>query len=148
MMDEDYEKLYWFCNSFICLMTYCLLKPALHTLTHLVWWFRQSIDLYSSVPSPSLTFLGTPSLSRLSSSFLSSSLTRRHTPESLAATTKPLLPTVANEQPQQQRRSSHTLLPPFPSRRSSLIKDSKSSRVSHEHPISRQSSYAQALLNG
>lgn len=110
--------------------------------------YRQSIDLYSSVPSPSLTFLGTPSLSRLSSSFLSSSLTRRHTPESLAATTKPLLPTVANEQPQQQRRSSHTLLPPFPSRRSSLIKDSKSSRVSHEHPISRQSSYAQALLNG
>lgn len=110
--------------------------------------YRQSIDLYSSVPSPSLTFLGTPTLSRLSSSFLSSSLTRRHTPESLAATTKPLLPTVANEQPQQQRRSSHTLLPPLPSRRSSLIKDSKSSHVSHEHPISRNSSYAQAVLNG
>ncbi|KAI7993091.1 Amino acid transporter AVT1C [Camellia lanceoleosa] len=40
--------------------------------------YKQSIDLYSSVPSPSIQFLGTFSLSRLSSSFLSSSLTRQH----------------------------------------------------------------------
>ncbi|RVW27535.1 Amino acid transporter AVT1C [Vitis vinifera] len=79
--------------------------------------YRQSIDLYSSVPSPSIGFLGTPSLSRLGSSFLSSSLTRRHTPEVLSSLVKPLLPSVADEQQEQQRRSSHSLLPPIPSRR-------------------------------
>lgn len=111
--------------------------------------FRQSIDLYGSVPSPSIGFLGTPSLTRLSSSFLSSSLTRRHTPESLAAVTKPLLPTVDDEKLPQQRRSSHSLLPPLPSRRSSYIKkDEKPTKVSHEVSIPRQSSYAQAVLNG
>ncbi|PON41719.1 Amino acid transporter, transmembrane domain containing protein [Trema orientale] len=111
--------------------------------------YRQSIDLYSSVPSPSIGFLGTPSLTRLGSSFLSSSLTRRHTPESLPAVTKPLLPPVEDDQPPQHRRSSHTLLPPIPpSRRSSIRKDEKPSKVSHELPISRQSSFAQAVANG
>lgn len=101
------------------------------------------------MPSPSIGFLGTPSLTRLSSSFLSSSLTRRHTPESLAAVTKPLLPTVDDEKLPQQRRSSHSLLPPLPSRRSSYIKkDEKPTKVSHEVSIPRQSSYAQAVLNG
>ncbi|KAL5735014.1 hypothetical protein ACOSP7_032875 [Xanthoceras sorbifolium] len=110
--------------------------------------YRQSIDLYSSVPSPSL-ILGTPTLSRLGSSFFSSSLTRRHTPESLSAATRPLLPKVAVEQPQQQQRpSSHYLLPPIPSRRASIRKDSRPSHISHELPISRQSSYTQALING
>ncbi|KAJ4720737.1 Vacuolar amino acid transporter 1 [Melia azedarach] len=113
--------------------------------------YRQSIDLYSSVPSPSLTFLGTPTLQRLSSSFLSSSLTRRHTPESLSSVTKPLLQTdqADEKQPHQQRRSSYALLPPIPpSRRSSsLIKASKS-HVSHELPTSRNSSFTQAVLNG
>lgn len=106
------------------------------------------MDLYSSVPSPNLNFLGTPTLPRFSSSFLSSSLSRRHTPESLSAATQPLLPTVGGEKLPPQRRSSHTLLPPIPSRRSSVIKDSKPSHVSHELPIGRQSSYAQAVLNG
>ncbi|KAL5569377.1 hypothetical protein UlMin_025952, partial [Ulmus minor] len=111
--------------------------------------YRQSIDLYSSVPSPNIGFLGTPTLSRLGSSFLSSSLTRRHTPESLPTVTKPLLTPVGDEQPPQQRRSSHYLPPPFPSRRSSIRKDDKSSTaVSHELPMSRQSSYAQAVVNG
>ncbi|EXC32916.1 hypothetical protein L484_013031 [Morus notabilis] len=112
--------------------------------------YRQSIDLYSSVPSPSIGFLGTPTLSRLGSSFLSSSLTRRYTPESLPVDARPFLVPVDDEQPPQQRRSSHTLLPPIPpSRRSSILrKDEKASRVSHEHPISRQSSNAQAVLNG
>ncbi|PSS05079.1 Vacuolar amino acid transporter like [Actinidia chinensis var. chinensis] len=107
--------------------------------------YRQSIDLYSSVPSPSLTFLGTPTLSRLSSSFLSSSLTRRHTPEILPSAAKPLLPPVEDEQQPQQRRSSHSLLPPLPSRKSSLR---KSTKVLHELPVSRQSSYGQAVVNG
>ncbi|KAL7228635.1 hypothetical protein ACSBR2_007359 [Camellia fascicularis] len=107
--------------------------------------YRQSIDLYSSVPSPSLTFLGTPTLSRLSSSLLSSSLTRRHTPEILPSVAKPLLPTVDDEQQPQQRRSSHSLLPPIPSRKASTKKFAK---VSHEVPIPRQSSFGQAVLNG
>ncbi|KAL0403497.1 UNVERIFIED_CONTAM: Amino acid transporter AVT1C [Sesamum radiatum] len=110
---------------------------------------RQSIDLYSSVPSPSLNFLGTPTLSRLSSSFLSSSLTRRHTPEILPSLSKPLIPPVEDERPK-ERRSSHSLLPPIPSRKPSLKKltpDGKVS-VSHEIPISRHSSYGQAVLNG
>ncbi|KAL6290691.1 hypothetical protein ACE6H2_008201 [Prunus campanulata] len=112
--------------------------------------YRQSIDLYSSVPSPSIGFLGTPTLSRLGSSFLSSSLTRRHTPETLPFLTKPSVPIVADEQQQQQqRRSSHSLLPPIHSRRSSIRKDDKPSRVSHEHhPISRHSSFTQAVING
>ncbi|KAG8390605.1 hypothetical protein BUALT_Bualt01G0100900 [Buddleja alternifolia] len=111
--------------------------------------YRQSIDLYSSVPSPSLNFLGTPSLSHLSSSFLGSSLTRRHTPEILPSLSKPLIPEVEEEKPK-ERRSSHALLPPIPTRKPSLKKitpDGKAS-VSHELPISRQSSYGQAVLNG
>ncbi|KAI8030668.1 Amino acid transporter AVT1C [Camellia lanceoleosa] len=107
--------------------------------------YRQSIDLYSSVPSPSLTFLGTPTLSRISSSLLSSSLTRRHTPEILPSVAKPLLPTVDDEQQPQQRRSSHSLLPPIPSRKASTKKFAK---VSHEVPVPRQSSFGQAVLNG
>lgn len=104
--------------------------------------YRQSIDLYSSVPSPSIGFLGNSSLTRLSSSFLSTSLTRRHTPEVLPSVTKPLIqPT---EEEKHQRRSSHTLLPPL-SRRSSLLK--KESKVSHEVP-SRHCSFGQAVLNG
>lgn len=111
--------------------------------------YRQSIDLYSSVPSPNLTFLGTPTLSRLSSSYLSSSLTRRHTPESLPTVVKPLLDKPEDEQLPPQRRSSRSLLPPTLLRRSSSIrKDEKLSRVSHELPMSRQSSFGQAVLNG
>ncbi|KAJ9175508.1 hypothetical protein P3X46_014057 [Hevea brasiliensis] len=109
--------------------------------------YRQSIDLYSSVPSPSI-ILGTPTLSRLGSSFLSSSLTRRHTPESLPSVTKPLISKAEDEQLSQQRRSSHSLLPPIPYRRSLIKKDEKPSQISHELPISRHSSYGQAVVNG
>uniref|UniRef100_A0A2N9HMJ6 Amino acid transporter transmembrane domain-containing protein n=1 Tax=Fagus sylvatica TaxID=28930 RepID=A0A2N9HMJ6_FAGSY len=105
--------------------------------------YRQSIDLYSSVQSPSIGFLGTPTLSRLGSSFLSSSLTRRYTPETLPTVTKPLL----DEHQPQQRRSSHSLLPPLPTRRHSIKKDEKP-LISHELPGSRQCSFGQAVLNG
>ncbi|KAF8080304.1 hypothetical protein N665_0957s0005 [Sinapis alba] len=120
-------------------------KPSSYTTA----WpqsYRQSIDLYSSVPSPSIGFLGNNSMSRFGSSFLSSSLIRRHTPESLPTVTKPLLQ--AEEQappPPKHRLSSHGLLPPAPSRRSSMRKDE---RVSHEVPMSRNSSYGQAVMNG
>ncbi|KAF8037970.1 hypothetical protein BT93_B0731 [Corymbia citriodora subsp. variegata] len=109
--------------------------------------YRQSIDLYSSVPSPNIGFLGSTPLSRLSNSFLSSSaLTRRHTPEILPEVTKPLLP--EQEEPPQQRRSSHALLPPLP-RKASARKDEKPSKgAAHELPMSRQSSYGQAVVNG
>ncbi|XP_057475723.1 amino acid transporter AVT1C-like [Actinidia eriantha] len=106
--------------------------------------YRQSIDLYSSVPSPSITFLGTPTLSRLSGSVLSSSLTRRRTPEILPSSAKPLLEDDEQQQPQ-QRRSSHSLLPPIPSRKTSVKKTAK---VSHDVPVSRRSTYGQAVLNG
>ncbi|KAL5069471.1 hypothetical protein RYX36_020358 [Vicia faba] len=105
--------------------------------------YRQSIDLYSSVPSPNIGFLGTSSFSRLSSSFLSTSLTRRHTPEALPSVTKPLIQQQIEDEPQ-QRRSSHALLPPS-ARRSSMLK--KDSKVSHEVP-SGHCSFGQAVLNG
>ncbi|KAG2290777.1 hypothetical protein Bca52824_050381 [Brassica carinata] len=88
-------------------------KPSSYTTA----WpqsYRQSIDLYSSVPSPSIGFLGNNSMTRFGSSFLSSSLIRRHTP--------------------------NLYLP-----RSSMRKDE---RVSHEVPMSRNSSYGQAVMNG
>lgn len=109
--------------------------------------YRQSMDIYSSVPSPSLTFLGTPSLTRLGSSFLASSLTRRHTPEVLPSLHKPLISQAEEDQPP-QRRSSHTLLPPLPSRRSAIKKFPDEKSVAHELPVSRQSSYGQGVLNG
>ncbi|XP_073297529.1 amino acid transporter AVT1C-like isoform X1 [Primulina huaijiensis] len=101
--------------------------------------YRQSIDLYSSVQSPSLTLLGTPSLGRIGSSFLSSTLTRRHTPEVLPSLTKPLIPSVEDEKLHER--------PPLPSRKPSVTFAGKSG-VSHELPISRQCSYGQAVLNG
>ncbi|XP_024973377.1 amino acid transporter AVT1C-like [Cynara cardunculus var. scolymus] len=110
--------------------------------------YRQSIDLYSSVPSPSLNFLGTPNLSRLGSSFLSSSLTRRHTPEILPSLSKPFLPSATDNQQPQERRSSHSLPPPRGSSAKKLPHYQKSSKVSHEIPLSRQSSYGQSVLNG
>ncbi|CAL1387029.1 unnamed protein product [Linum trigynum] len=117
--------------------------------------YRQSIDLYSSVPSPAINFLNTPSLTRLGSSFLSSSLIRRHTPESFStpaatAVTAPLL----EKEDEPKRKSSLALLPPpIPRRRSSIRKDNgkPSSMIAHGHdelPISRQSSFGQAVLNG
>ncbi|KAM3283030.1 hypothetical protein CQW23_27714 [Capsicum baccatum] len=109
--------------------------------------YRQSMDIYSSVPSPNLTFLGTPSLTRLGSSFLSSSLTRRHTPEVLPSLHKPLIPQ-AEEDRASQRHSSHTLLPPLPSRRSAIKKFPDEKSVAHEFTVSRQSSYGQGVLNG
>lgn len=125
-------------------------KPSSYTTT----WpqsYRQSIDMYSSVASPSIGFLGTPTLSRMGSSFFSSTLTRRHTPEILPSVVKPLLDQEQQKPPQEQRRSSHALLPPLSKRRSSLkkiIPDDKTSRVSHELPISNHSTYGQAVVNG
>lgn len=137
-------------NIIRCILVCIVSHQASHSVDYTC--YRQSIDLYGSVPSPSLNFLGTPTLSRLSSSFLSSSLTRRQTPEILPSLNEPLVPAADDEKLPQQRRSSHSLLPPTPSRKPNGIKkvtpDEKASKVSHELPISRQSSYGQAVVNG
>ncbi|KAI5396925.1 amino acid transporter AVT1C [Lathyrus oleraceus] len=104
--------------------------------------YRQSIDLYGSVPSPNIGFLGTSSLTRLGSSFLGSSLSRRHTAEFIPPLKKPLVEPID----EQQRKSSKTLLPPHPSRKSSMRRDP--SKTSHEVHIPSQCSFGQAVLNG
>ncbi|KAE9592422.1 putative amino acid transporter, transmembrane domain-containing protein [Lupinus albus] len=106
--------------------------------------YRQSIDLYGSVPSPSIGFLGAPSLSTIGSSFISTSLIRRqHTAEKLPPIKKPLLQPEADEH---QRRSSYGLLPPLISRKSSIKKDA--SKVSQEIEFAGQCTFGQAVLNG
>lgn len=95
------------------------------------------------MPSPNIGFLGTTSLARLGSSFLGSTLTRRPTAETLQPERKPLLPPSVDEQ---HRRSSQILLPPLPSRKSSIRKDI--SKISHEVHFPGQCTFGQAVLNG
>ncbi|XP_023550515.1 amino acid transporter AVT1C-like [Cucurbita pepo subsp. pepo] len=113
--------------------------------------YRQSIDMLGSLHSPSIGLLGTPSLARFGSSFLSSSLTRRFTPEAFSSSiSKPLLPTVIDEQ--QKYAPYSPLGPQLPSRRSSISvrRDDKDKPVvdSHGLPISRHCSFGQAVVNG
>lgn len=110
--------------------------------------YRQTMDLYGSVQSQ--TFLGPPSLSQLGSSFLSSSLIRRHTPDRLPSFNigKPF-PSIEAEKPK-EGRGSHYLASPALSRKSSLRKAllDKRASVAHEPPIAYQSTYGQAVING
>ncbi|CAA0814445.1 Transmembrane amino acid transporter family protein [Striga hermonthica] len=107
--------------------------------------YRQSMDLYGSVPSASLNFLGPQSLSRIGSSFLSSSFVRKRTPEVLPSVIKPLI--VPSEP---EKSSSHHLLSPTLSRRSSLRRAVLDKRASIEHfiPVSNRSTFGQAVING
>ncbi|KAK8950786.1 Lysine histidine transporter 1 [Platanthera zijinensis] len=118
--------------------------------------YRQSIDIYSSVTPPSIAFLGgTPTLSRLGSSFISASFRGRQAPDIISSLFKPLLPTRAEDEhlptpelQQPHRKSSHSLLPPrIPARRSFLEKEQ------HEHGkgcsvSSRKCSYGHGVING
>ncbi|PVH34931.1 hypothetical protein PAHAL_7G067900 [Panicum hallii] len=118
--------------------------------------YRQSIDMYSSVHSPNLSFLGTPSLSRLSNSFLTNSF-RGKPPEIISSLIKPLLPasttpTSDDHQQQQQediRKSSHYLPP---SRKASSLEripeDHRPMVGEHEVGPYRQCSYFQGVMNG
>ncbi|XP_072151229.1 amino acid transporter AVT1B isoform X1 [Setaria viridis] len=118
--------------------------------------YRQSIDMYSSVHSPNLSFLGTPSLSRLSNSFLTNSF-RGKPPEIISSLIKPLLPTstapTSDEHQQQQqedvRKSSHDLPP---SRKASSLQripeDHRPIVGGHEVGPYRQCSYIQGVMNG
>ncbi|CAL9092640.1 unnamed protein product [Musa textilis] len=121
-------------------------RPSSHS-TNWPQSYRQSIDMYSGLASPATGFLGTPTLSRLSSSFFSS-FRVKHTPENTASLVKPLLPTTtADEQLQEERQSSDSLLTPqLPSRKPSLEKIQE--KAFHELPSSRNSSYGQAVFNG
>ena len=117
---------------------------------------RQSIDMYSSVHSPNLSFLGTPSLSRLSNSLLTNSF-RGKSPEIISSLIKPLLPTSTtftsdDHQQQQQediRKSSHYLPP---TRKASSLEripeDHRPMVGGHEVGPYRQCSYFQGVMNG
>ncbi|KAK8979304.1 hypothetical protein V6N11_000454 [Hibiscus sabdariffa] len=125
-------------------------KPSSQA-THWPQSYRHSIDLYSSVPSPTIGFLGTPTLSRLGSSFLSSSLTRRFTPETLhGPARKPLLPPSVDDEIQPLKGSTHSLVSQPSSRKQSVRFDDKVYEVDHAHgmPPARHSSYGQAVVNG
>ncbi|CAN6234404.1 unnamed protein product [Urochloa humidicola] len=116
--------------------------------------YRQSIDMYSSVHSPNLSFLGTPSLSRLSNSFMTNSF-RGKPPEIISNLIKPLLPTstapTSDDHQQQEdiRKSSHYLPP---SRKASSLQripeDHRPMVGGHEVGPYRQCSYIQGVMNG
>ncbi|KAL3649716.1 Amino acid transporter avt1c [Castilleja foliolosa] len=106
--------------------------------------YRQSINLYGSVPEPSLNFLGPPSLSQLGNSFLTASFMRKRTPEILPSIIKP------SDQADKQRSSSHSLLSPSLSRKSSLRRAllDKRASIEYEVPTSGRSTFGQAVING
>jgi solute carrier family 32 (vesicular inhibitory amino acid transporter) len=106
------------------------------------------------VQSPNLSFLGTPTLSRLSNSFLNSSF-RAKTPEVISNLVKPLLRPTSDEQEHQQqqhedaRKSSQYILPS--SRKPSLDQipeDRKPGVIGHELPPYQKCSYTQGVMNG
>jgi hypothetical protein len=106
------------------------------------------------VQSPNLSFLGTPTLSRLSNSFLNSSF-RAKTPEVISNLVKPLLRPTSDEQEQQQqqhedaRKSSQYILPS--SRKPSLDQipeDRKPVVIAHELSPYQKCSYTQGVMNG
>jgi vesicular inhibitory amino acid transporter len=118
-----------------------------------LYFNRQSIDILSSVQSPSLSFLGTPTLSRISNSFLHSSF-RGKTPEVISNLVKPLLrPTTSDEQQQQQqqediRKSSQYLLPSKKPSLQQIPEDQKALAIGHGPSPYQQCSYTQGAMNG
>ncbi|CAL5059800.1 unnamed protein product [Urochloa decumbens] len=116
--------------------------------------YRQSIDILSSVQSPNLSFLGTPTLSRLSNSFITNSF-RGKTPEIISNLVKPLLrPTTSDDHHQQQQqhqeahKSSQYLLPSRKPSLQQIPEDQKPLLVAHEVSTYQKCSYAQAVVNG
>ncbi|XP_062224404.1 amino acid transporter AVT1C-like [Phragmites australis] len=112
--------------------------------------YRQSIDIFSTVQSPNLSFLGTPTLSRLSNSFLTNSF-RGKTPEINSNLVKPLLrPTTSDEQQQHEdiRKSSQYLLPSRKPSLQQIPEDQKPLVVGQEISPYQKCSYTQAVMNG
>lgn len=91
--------------------------------------------------SQSVNFLGSPNLSPLSGSFLSSSPKIRHTPKTNSSLKKPLLSAEANNQQLQEHHSSdHSL---------QLQWTSSTKKLSHQSSAKiRKSSFSQAVING
>jgi hypothetical protein len=113
---------------------------------------RQSIDILSSVQSPNLSFLGTPTLSRLSNSFITNSF-RGKTPEIISNLVKPLLrPTTSDDRQHQQQeetqKSSQYLLPSRKPSLQQIPEDQKPLLVAHEVSTYQKCSYTQAVVNG
>lgn len=120
------------------------LKPSSYN-TQWPQSYRQSMDMYGSLTSPSIGILGrTPSLTRISTSNQSPSiLKRRSTPEVTPSLIKPLLPT--------KEESTHSQLSPLPEKKAAskkAIHDQRTSKDAHELPTSQQCSFGQSLLNG
>ncbi|OEL15745.1 hypothetical protein BAE44_0023236, partial [Dichanthelium oligosanthes] len=113
--------------------------------------YRQSIDILSSVQSPNLSFLGTPTLSRLSNSFLAvTDSFRSKTPEIISNFVKPLLsPTTSDEQQQHEdiRKSSQYLLPSRKPSLQQIPEDHKPSVAGHVVSSYRNCSYTQGVMN-
>ncbi|CAN6271078.1 unnamed protein product [Urochloa humidicola] len=116
--------------------------------------YRQSIDILSSVQSPNLSFLGTPTLSRLSNSFITNSF-RGKTPEIISNLVKPLLrPTTSDDhhhqqqQQQEAQKSSQYLLPSRKPSLQQIPEDQKPLLVAHEVSPYQKCSYTQAVVNG
>ncbi|CAO2034058.1 unnamed protein product [Urochloa humidicola] len=117
--------------------------------------YRQSIDILSSVHSPNLSFLGTPTLSRLSNSFITNSF-RGKTPEIISNLVKPLLrPTTSDDHHHQQQqhhqeaqKSSQYLLPSRKPSLQQIPEDRKPPLVAHEVSTYQKCSYTQAVVNG
>ncbi|KAG2606288.1 amino acid transporter AVT1C-like [Panicum virgatum] len=114
--------------------------------------YRQSIDILSSVQSPNLSFLGTPTLSRLSNSFLAvTDSFRSKTPEIVSNFIKPLLsPTTSDEQQQHEdtQKSSQYLLPSRKLSLQQIPEDQKQLVAGHEVSPYRNCSYTQGVMNG
>ncbi|XP_066317615.1 amino acid transporter AVT1C-like [Miscanthus floridulus] len=113
--------------------------------------YRQSINILSSVQSPNLSFLGTPTLSRLSNSFITNSF-RGKTPEIISNLVKPLLrPTTSDDLQQRQHEERKSLQYLLPSRKPSLQQipeDQKPVPVAHGVSPYHKCSYTQAVVNG
>ncbi|XP_052623028.1 amino acid transporter AVT1B [Lactuca sativa] len=102
--------------------------------------YRKSMDLLGTVASPSLSFLGSPPLSSLGGSFLSSSPKRRQNPKITTSLGNPLLPPLADNHHPPRHPSDHSLHSQWTSsaRKSSQLQKSQI----------KQSSFAQAVVNG
>uniref|UniRef100_A0A0C9S641 TSA: Wollemia nobilis Ref_Wollemi_Transcript_11975_2347 transcribed RNA sequence n=1 Tax=Wollemia nobilis TaxID=56998 RepID=A0A0C9S641_9CONI len=103
--------------------------------------YRQSMDMLGSLTSPSIGFLGTPSITRISSSYLSSSLKRRSTLDVTASLTQTLLPSEAQREELAQIQS-HSQLPGLQPQKV------PSRKAIHEHSTSHDCNFGHALLNG
>nr|XP_043613524.1 amino acid transporter AVT1C-like [Erigeron canadensis] len=101
--------------------------------------YRKSMDLYGSVASRSLTFLGSPTLSPSSGSFISASPKNRHTTKIITSLDKPLLSSEADNQQLQVHTSSDPSLHPLSTKK--LSHHQKSFNI-------RKSSFSQAVING